>query len=42
MKYLKKYLESKLNTYDSMDTEDLEELLHWSTVEYNELVRIIS
>ena len=37
MKYLKKYTESKLNTYDSMDTEDLEELLHWSKVEYNEL-----
>ena len=42
MKYLKKYLESKLNTYDSMDTEDLEELLHWSTVEYNELGEKIS
>lgn len=42
MKYLKKYLESKLNTYDSMDTEDLEDLLHWSTVEYNELGEKIS
>ena len=37
MKYLKKYNESKLNTYDSMDNEDLEELLHWSRIEYNEL-----
>ena len=37
MKYLRKYTESKLNTYDSMNDEDLEELLHWSRIEYNEL-----
>jgi hypothetical protein len=37
MKYIKSYNENKVHSYDSMDTEDLEELLHWSRIEYNEL-----
>jgi len=47
MKYLKKFNKNESNfiTYDSMETEDLEEMLHWSRIEYNELqakIRLIT